>query len=72
MEIESATGLEAEVVTSLRQQIAALSGREVFIEPRVDPELIGGLRMIVDSRVIDGSTKSRLERLRRHLLAQPV
>ena len=72
VEIESATALEAEVVTSLHQQIAASSGREVFIEPRVDPELIGGLRMIVDSRVIDGSTKSRVGRLRRHLLAQQV
>ena len=72
VEVESATPLEGTVASTLRDRISEMTGREVFIEERVDPELIGGLRMVVDSRVIDGSTKSRLERLKRYLLAQRV
>ena len=39
-------------------------GRRVLLEERVDEELIGGARIEMDGRVIDGTLRARLERLR--------
>ena len=37
----------------------------------VDPELIGGVKIVIGDRVIDQSTKGHLERMKRHLNKPP-
>jgi len=42
--------------------------RPVRLSVRVDPSVLGGVRVRVGSRVIDGTARRRLERMREHLV----
>ena len=61
--IESATplndGTSASIVDNLKQKY----GQDLTTEFKVNPELIGGMRIKIGSDVFDGSVRSRLERL---------
>jgi F-type H+-transporting ATPase subunit delta len=48
----------------LRQQ----TGREVVLETEVDPELLGGVVVQIGDRLVDASTRARLEALRASLV----
>lgn len=45
----------------------AMSGNEVRLSARIEPALIGGMIMRIGDRVVDGSTRSRLQAMRREL-----
>jgi len=51
------------LTSSLSQRL----GREVRLEARVDPAIIGGLVLRIGDRVIDASVATRLQQLRRQL-----
>jgi F-type H+-transporting ATPase subunit delta len=48
------------------------TGRKVALEERVDPDLLGGLVLRVGGIAIDGSLRTRIERLRRTLTEAPI
>ncbi|MBR4985013.1 MAG: ATP synthase F1 subunit delta [Proteobacteria bacterium] len=52
----------------LRQKVQQSLGKEVVIEERIDPDIIGGLRLEVDGRVYDSSLQRHLERMREAML----
>ena len=54
---------EAQTV-ALRQKLAKKLGQKITIQCREDPSLIGGLRVEVDGRVIDGSIRNKLEEIK--------
>jgi F-type H+-transporting ATPase subunit delta len=64
--------LDAATKTSLEQKLGALTGQTVTLQESVEPELVAGLRVVVGSRMIDGTVKTRLERMRAALLAAPL
>ena len=72
VEVETATEMEASVAQSIRQKLEDHTGKKVVIETRVMPELLGGMRMRVGSRLVDGSTLARLQRIERGLRTVPV
>ena len=39
-------------------------GKNVLLETEVDPDLIGGLKVIIDDTVTDGTVKHKLNQLR--------
>jgi F-type H+-transporting ATPase subunit delta len=51
----------------LRRALAARAGREVELEVRVDPALIGGAIARVGGLVFDGSLRTQLAQLRDNL-----
>ncbi len=51
-------------VTALKQALQAALGKEVMLEERVDPTLLGGLIVKVGSRMIDSSLRTRLNSLK--------
>jgi F-type H+-transporting ATPase subunit delta len=53
----------------LHQALETLTGRTVRLSVKVDPEVLGGARTQVGSRVYDGTLKTQLQALRRRLLA---
>lgn len=53
----------------LARKLAAATGRDVTVESRVDPSLIGGVLVQIGSTRWDGSIARHFERLRQRLLA---
>ena len=51
----------------LSAAIGARAGKEVVIETRVDPSILGGVILRVGDKRVDGSVRARLNRLRRRL-----
>ena len=54
----------------IARQIEAATGRDVTVEARVNPALIGGVKVQIGSTVWDGSVARHLVRLRQRLLAE--
>ena len=48
----------------LTNHLAAALGSKVELEERVEPSLLGGARLEIDDKVIDGTLRARLARLR--------
>lgn len=67
--VSSATPLSARQLDTLSKSLAARTGKNVEISSTVDPDLIGGLLIRLGDNVIDGTVRTRLESLRRQLLA---
>jgi F-type H+-transporting ATPase subunit delta len=51
-------------LSALRQSLASATGRQVVLNVRVDPSLIGGLTVQVGSRMIDASLKTKLQSIK--------
>jgi len=77
--LDAHRGIEhAEVVTALsldegdKQRLSSKLGelvnREVIVDARVDPAIIGGFKARVDDMLIDASVRNRLESLRKSLV----
>ena len=76
--LDAQQGIErAEAVTAIplyddeqrriTEMLSAMSGRDVRLTTRVDAEILGGMIIRIGDRVMDGSTRSRLQAMRREL-----
>lgn len=50
------------------EQFTLLTGKRVYLEERVDPSLLGGLKVQIKSTVYDGTLRARLTKIREQLL----
>jgi F-type H+-transporting ATPase subunit delta len=65
--VTSAAPLSEPESRAIRERLAAMTGDRVDIELEVDPALLGGVVVRMGDRLIDGSVRGRLERLRARL-----
>jgi F-type H+-transporting ATPase subunit delta len=65
----SAAPLEEDEARALASRLEQLTGGTVALDLQVDPDIIGGLIVRVGDRLIDGSVRGRLERLRSRLVS---
>ena len=68
-EISSACELDSSALEKLKVKLENILSKSetVKIETRVEPELIGGMKVKINDLVYDGSIKGRLENLKRRL-----
>ncbi len=66
-EVVSAVSLTDEQQHQVTQMLNDLSGKDVRLTTRVDPEILGGLVIRVGDKVMDGSARARLQNMRREL-----
>ena len=62
-DIVTAHPLTDDQVAALKQKLKGRAGRDVAIEARTDPEILGGLIVKLGSQMIDASLKTKLNRL---------
>jgi F-type H+-transporting ATPase subunit delta len=62
-QVTTAQPLSETQLATLTEQLRRSIGSRVSVDVRVDPELIGGMIVRVGSRGVDGSIKSKLQRL---------
>jgi F-type H+-transporting ATPase subunit delta len=62
-EVIAAQPLSEPQLALLSEQLRRSAGRRVSVDARVDPGLIGGIIVKMGSRMVDGSIKSKLQRL---------
>ncbi len=65
----SATELTPDEVRALTARLEQSTGGRIALDVEVDPSLLGGLVVRVGDRLIDGSVRGRLERLRNQLIS---
>ena len=64
-EVTTASPLSDENLAALKDQLKAASGgREVDVEAKVDPSIIGGLIVKLGSRMVDSSLRTKLNAIR--------
>jgi len=66
-EVTTAIPLDDEDKLRLGERLGAIVGKKVVIKPEVDSSLIGGIVARIGGKLLDGSTRSRLEALKREL-----
>jgi len=66
-EITTAIPLDDEDKLRLGEHLGAIVGKKVVVKPKVDSSLIGGIVARIGGKLLDGSTRSRLEALKREL-----
>jgi len=65
----SATALTDEETRGLTARLEQSTGGRIALDVEVDPSLLGGIVVRVGDRLIDGSVRGRLERLRNQLIS---
>lgn len=73
VEVTTAVELSEENLNRLKERLGRiLEGREVILETRVDPDLLGGAVFRFGGKMMDGSVRGRLESLRETMLERSV
>jgi F-type H+-transporting ATPase subunit delta len=65
----SAAALSPDEIRALTERLESTTGGRIVLDVQVDPSLLGGLVVRVGDRLIDGSVRGRLERLRNQLIS---
>jgi F-type H+-transporting ATPase subunit delta len=66
-EAVSAVPLDEAQTRDVTRALGAATGREIDLQARVDPRLLGGMLVNMEGRTYDGSVRARLQALRRTL-----
>ena len=66
-EVITAVPLEDEDKRKLEERLSDIAGKKVIIYTKVDPALVGGIVARFGGKLLDGSTRSRLEALKKEI-----
>jgi len=60
--------MESEMVSSIKKSLEEKLEKDVVLDSKVDPSIIGGMILRIGNTVIDGSVRGKLARMRKELL----
>ncbi len=72
VEITTAREADEALKASLQRRLSKLLDREILPSYRVNPRILGGVIVKVGDRIMDGSVRQRLQRLRRSMLRAEI
>ena len=65
--VTTAVSIDQALQDQVTEQLAVHLGRRVVLESVVDPDILGGMVIVIGDRMIDASVSGRLEQLRERL-----
>ncbi len=71
-DVVTAVPLPEDLEQDLADKLAALTGKKVTLLKRVDPSVVGGVRVCMGDQVIDGTIRTNLTKMRAQLSAVDV
>ena len=71
-EVETPKPLDQDQLADLEKAASQTFGKRVSLSMRINPDLIGGVRVRVGNTLYDGSIETALEELERRLMEAPV
>lgn len=66
--VTSAVPLAESIIHGLKERLRKATGKEIYLEARVDPAIVGGFVAQVGGTIYDGSLRTQLKKVREHLL----
>ena len=70
--VYSAVSLDSQEEERIASFLTDLIRKEVVLDTQVDPSILGGLVLQVGDKLVDGSTRSRLQGLRKQLQSNRI
>ncbi len=67
-QVITAVELDAGQYQAVEQKVAAMTQKDVLLETRLDPSILGGLIVRINNTILDGSLRGQLDRLRHELI----
>ena len=65
--VTTAVPMSEEETRTVATRLGEITGKQVIVQPKVDPSILGGLIAKIGDTLIDGSVRSRLLALKRQL-----
>ena len=72
MSVYSAIALRSRERKRIARFVEEMTSKKVELEAHVDPAIIGGLVLRIGDKLLDGSTRTKLEGLRGELETAPI
>ncbi len=66
-DVVTAVPLDEDEKKKLEERLGAIIGKKVVVKPEVDPTVIGGIIARVGGKLLDASTRNRLEALKKQI-----
>lgn len=66
--VVSAVALDAAQESELIEKLGKMTGKTIQLEKKVDPSVMGGIRLQMDGLQMDGTVKNKLDAIRSRLL----
>ena len=70
--IYSAFPLDETTLLKIKNKISQIENHKVDLISKIDPSLIGGVKVVINSHVYDGSIKNQLEKMQINLLRKEL
>jgi F-type H+-transporting ATPase subunit delta len=71
-QVVTALPIDKQEEAKLTEHLATITGKKIVLTTEVDPAIIGGFVARVGDKLIDGSTKAKLEALKRSLVQATI
>jgi len=70
--VVTAVPLAEDLEGALREKLASTTGKAIILDKKIDPAVIGGVCVTMGDRILDGTVRTNLDRLRKQLGEAPV
>ncbi len=69
LEVEAVTAVELseKQIAEIKQKLGAKYGKEIVLQNKVDPSILGGMVLYVGNKMLDASVKAKFEGLKKEL-----
>ena len=65
----SAVAMSSEQTSRLHDKLEAVTGKKIDLKTKVDPMVLGGIRLDIEGTELDGTVQNRLANLRKNIAA---